>query len=452
MDGQHDQRVRRRVAARPTADGVGPSDPHGLGALQRFAGNRAVSDAIQASITVGRADDPSEREADAVADRVVAGLRASATPPTPAADQPRAARRFAPGVAGVGAEGGDLPCDDAAELASARGGGRPLEGGARTEMEAAFQADFSTVRVHADERADDLSRSLGADAFTSGNDIFFRAGAYQPASPAGRHLLAHELTHVVQQGGASASADDERVARKFAFAEGSELAKLTPSGLQKRFGMTYKEYRTLAAAEETYTSEEEVRTALERLRGSEPALAPVEESISPSEPPPTVDFSSWTVSREHIICYRGCDWSPGKHKKKRALTRKENLSMSEVRARFTTQPKAWAQDHVSFNRGYLISFGWEKDPAGYGDLRNYTYEVDLGSMYRLELESDSKMPIIYSDTEDLSQATKIAIDPRKKTAEIDFAFDIPLANVVGIRRNGEDAFTAPDWSSIEPED
>jgi len=53
--------------------------------------------------------------------------------------------------------------------------------------------------IHADPEADALNRGVVAIAFTVGSDIFFRAGAYQPQTPAGQHLLAHELTHVVQQ-------------------------------------------------------------------------------------------------------------------------------------------------------------------------------------------------------------------------------------------------------------
>lgn len=68
-------------------------------------------------------------------------------------------------------------------------------------MERALGADFGGVRVHTDERADALNRSLRARAFTTGADIFFRRGAYDPASPGGREVLAHELTHVVQQQG-----------------------------------------------------------------------------------------------------------------------------------------------------------------------------------------------------------------------------------------------------------
>lgn len=83
----------------------------------------------------------------------------------------------------------------------ARGGGRKLDSGIRAQMEPSFGADFSSVRVHTDSQSDSISRSLNARAFTSGKDIFFRQSTYNQGSSSGRELIAHELTHVVQQSG-----------------------------------------------------------------------------------------------------------------------------------------------------------------------------------------------------------------------------------------------------------
>jgi hypothetical protein len=66
-------------------------------------------------------------------------------------------------------------------------------------MEAAFSADFSSVRVHTDSAADDAASTLNAHALTAGTDILFRSGAYNPGTQSGDRLLAHELAHVVQQ-------------------------------------------------------------------------------------------------------------------------------------------------------------------------------------------------------------------------------------------------------------
>ncbi|MCL4297996.1 MAG: DUF4157 domain-containing protein [Anaerolineae bacterium] len=87
-------------------------------------------------------------------------------------------------------------------IQSSHGGGQALDSGARAQMEPAFGTDFSGVRVHTDGQADHLNRSLSARAFTTGQDIFFKQGEYSPGSSTGRELLAHELTHVVQQSGA----------------------------------------------------------------------------------------------------------------------------------------------------------------------------------------------------------------------------------------------------------
>ncbi|WP_228038852.1 DUF4157 domain-containing protein [Nostoc sp. LEGE 12450] len=77
--------------------------------------------------------------------------------------------------------------------------GQPLAKSIREPMEQAFGADFSRVKVHIDTQANQLNQSIQAKAFTTGQDVFFRQGAYEPESRGGQELLAHELTHVVQQ-------------------------------------------------------------------------------------------------------------------------------------------------------------------------------------------------------------------------------------------------------------
>jgi hypothetical protein len=80
-----------------------------------------------------------------------------------------------------------------------RGGGSPLDAATRSVMESRLGSDFSDVRVHTDTTAHESAKSVTAQAYTVGNDIVFQAGSYQPDSPTGQHMLAHELTHVVQQ-------------------------------------------------------------------------------------------------------------------------------------------------------------------------------------------------------------------------------------------------------------
>jgi hypothetical protein len=86
-------------------------------------------------------------------------------------------------------------------LAARRGAGDALPDSVRAFMEPRFGADFGGVRVHTDSEAAELNRSLSAQAFTHGQDIYMPATRYEPGTDAGKRLLAHELTHVVQQTG-----------------------------------------------------------------------------------------------------------------------------------------------------------------------------------------------------------------------------------------------------------
>ncbi|WP_343706249.1 DUF4157 domain-containing protein [Flavobacterium sp.] len=97
------------------------------------------------------------------------------------------------------------PSDDSnieSKLNSSKGGGSPLSGKIKTEMESGIGADFSNVRIHNDSNAVQMNKQLGAQAFATGNNIYFNEGKYNPNSKEGKHLLAHELTHTVQQGAA----------------------------------------------------------------------------------------------------------------------------------------------------------------------------------------------------------------------------------------------------------
>ena len=98
-------------------------------------------------------------------------------------------------------DGGRVHPDVSAQIAAQRGRGAPLPDGVREHVGSAFGDSFGDVRVHADELAGALARSVQARAFTTGADIFFDPSAYDPRSAPGRELIAHELAHVVQQRG-----------------------------------------------------------------------------------------------------------------------------------------------------------------------------------------------------------------------------------------------------------
>ena len=174
---------------------IGPSQQFGNQYLQTLLQARM----LQAKLTVNHPNDAFEEEADRVAGHV---MRMPA--PAPVAIQRRTTDD---GVHRVGLVP-DVPgVDDATEnsIRSLAGRGSPLPDGVRAFMEPRFDADFSAVRVHHDAEAQGLARSVNAQAFTLGSNVVFGAGFYSPDTDAGRRLLAHELTHVVQQTGGAAS-------------------------------------------------------------------------------------------------------------------------------------------------------------------------------------------------------------------------------------------------------
>jgi hypothetical protein len=201
-------------ASQPSAEAKAPAAPalHPMLQLQQQIGNWAVGRLIQAKLTVGEANDVYEQEADRVAAAVVSQIHA---PQTPSAGQNTSVQRQVTGKeeelqtkpliqckSDVG--GMAVSAEIESTIQQARGGGQPLAESIRTPMEQAFGTDFSGVRVHTDTQSHQLNQSIQAKAFTTGQDIFFRKGEYSPSSRGGQELLAHELTHVVQQNVAAA--------------------------------------------------------------------------------------------------------------------------------------------------------------------------------------------------------------------------------------------------------
>jgi hypothetical protein len=179
-----------------------PKSSSPLADLQRFAGNAATAALIKRSqrrLRVGSAADPAECEADRVAHDVVEHLQRSAGLADRLNDPASRPVRRMQRRSAVGGAGGPLNDSTEAALRSARTNGRRLPDGVRRQMEGAFGSGFGDVRVHVGPTADTLNHRLASHAFTIGPDIFFGNGAYAPAT--GRHLLAHELAHTLQQGG-----------------------------------------------------------------------------------------------------------------------------------------------------------------------------------------------------------------------------------------------------------
>lgn len=185
---------RRTVRSAQSARGDAREETE---ALHAGVGNQAIQALAERGRLAGgaggtRSDEPAEREAERVA---------SALTDDSAAAAGRARIGARPPTIDRSPDGTDPPAAaDAVERGlDSPGGGRQLPTDVRERLEPRFGADFGDVRVHADREAAALADRLGAEAFTYGSDVYFGAGAYRPETTAGQELLAHELTHVVQQ-------------------------------------------------------------------------------------------------------------------------------------------------------------------------------------------------------------------------------------------------------------
>lgn len=199
-------RAREVADAQPEADVPlkAPADsPSRAGQPIQLAG--AI---LQAKLTVGPSNDPDEREADRHADRIVRSLHSptavsSDSDASPQADSGSRVQRASTHDGEIGVSGGGLDPQTEQQIQRARGGGEPMPHQVRGQMEGAFGADFSDVRVHQGSEAAELNDKVQAKAFAVGHDVFFRDGLPDTSSAEGQHLLAHELTHVVQQTGSA---------------------------------------------------------------------------------------------------------------------------------------------------------------------------------------------------------------------------------------------------------
>ncbi|MCB1124985.1 MAG: DUF4157 domain-containing protein [Verrucomicrobiae bacterium] len=193
---------------------------HARGEDHRTALQEVLGHPVRTKLKVGAPDDAREREADAVAERVMADeeqplqRKCAACQEEdqeevhrkPEDDEDRKKNRKEPPeeevqtkAAGGGRESASVATDVASRIQARRGGGRPLSAAERAFYEPRFGTDFSQVHVHADSESATLAQRLAARAFTVGNDVFLGPGEYRPATRSGRQLLAHELTHVLQQ-------------------------------------------------------------------------------------------------------------------------------------------------------------------------------------------------------------------------------------------------------------
>ncbi|PON12301.1 hypothetical protein C2W62_40320 [Candidatus Entotheonella serta] len=187
--------------------------------------SRTTQTMVQAKTTVSQPGDRYEREADRVAETVVkmptpsasvteqidlTGPRISAARPNHVHRQSEATEDLLQAKASPGRPP-DVTPQLQHDIRASQGSGQPLPHAVRDFFEPRFGQDFSQVRVHTDARSAASAQQLNAQAFTQGQNIFFAPGRYQPNTQGGQQLLAHELTHTVQQSGGESGVIARRV-------------------------------------------------------------------------------------------------------------------------------------------------------------------------------------------------------------------------------------------------
>jgi hypothetical protein len=181
---------------------------------------------IQTKLEVSEPNDKFEQEADSVAEKVMRSVEPNSGTSDVAEDNPKKCAGCSSGsgicskcsgeertiqrkpftskmASGSTAYAG---ADPAGEVSKIKGGGQPLPQSVRAVFEPRFGYDFGQVRIHTQPNISNLSRALGARAFTVGSDIGFGSGQFSPGTTNGKKLIAHELAHVVQQGSGTSNA------------------------------------------------------------------------------------------------------------------------------------------------------------------------------------------------------------------------------------------------------
>ena len=235
----------------------------------------------QPKLTIGHPNDRYEREADAMADQIVVQPKQLSTIVSALQTKPIAKviisgshhpfklqAKFLQRRSSLQRQGDSrLTAGEniAKRLQSTRGSGSPLDNTTRSRMESAFGVDFKRVKVHTDSEAAQLNQDLGAQAFTHGADIYFNTGKYNPASHDGEHLLAHELTHTLQQGASTRlkpaelqrqEKENEDLAKELAEADREQQAAVDPGPAEQARQQADKE-----AVEAEQMAEEKAPTA-----------------------------------------------------------------------------------------------------------------------------------------------------------------------------------------------
>ncbi len=195
---EHQSKTENSVA-NATAEVVHPGNQEAIKKPTDFGFSNL---SIQHKLAVGAIDDPLEREVDAVADRVMRMPEQSFIQRKCAScEEDKILRKpIAPFIQKKSVNSGQTVSESVSKrIATTRGNGQPLPQPTQSFMENRFGSDFSKINIHTGREAIHLSRDIDAKAFAVGSDIYFNSGQYNPESNDGKHLLAHELTHTLQQ-------------------------------------------------------------------------------------------------------------------------------------------------------------------------------------------------------------------------------------------------------------
>ena len=159
---------------------------------------------IQFKLAIGASDDSLEHEADAMADRVMRMPEQNFIQRKCSdceVEEKLQRKTLVSFIQGKESSAGTLASDAISnQINASKGNGSGMDSNTQSFMQSRFGADFSEIKIHTGGESIQMNRDLNAKAFTVGNDIYFNEGQYNPVSAEGKHLLAHELTHTVQQG------------------------------------------------------------------------------------------------------------------------------------------------------------------------------------------------------------------------------------------------------------
>ncbi|MBD3884275.1 DUF4157 domain-containing protein [Phormidium tenue FACHB-886] len=304
--------------------------------------DRPSTSSIQPKLTVSQPDDPYEQEADRVANEVMRmqDPRAMEQGLVMRSRSEALQRQWSDSeeedeLMRKSSEAGEIGEGAIEQVNRAvRSGGQPLDQSTRDFMEPRFGHDFSQVRIHADSQASDSAQAIHARAYATGEDIVFASGQYSPGTDAGKRLLAHELTHVVQQTGGGSLQSHHA---------GKLQADSSPQAMQS----------TLNAPNKILQRDESQSAGQPTPQGtSTPTPTPVENTATPeqTEARQRIDTALQDFSQAAFKAIKAEDWSAATSAEKlKLIDRATGIDLSWVGP---NDEASIAQCWASFGQGF----------------------------------------------------------------------------------------------------